>query len=94
MPLDLNYNLLPEHIREGMRLYIEHGVLPGGFLEAVIENNLVESFARADDINLERMFYIAKFVYAEMPMKSWGSKEKMITWHEHGGMNGLLKKPE
>jgi hypothetical protein len=74
-----------------MRLYIEEGIIPGSFLEAVIQNNLIESFSRADSLNIERMFYIARFVYAEMPRQAWGSKEIMENWSNAGGLNGLYK---
>ena len=77
---EINYNRLPEHIRDGMRLYIEHRVAPGHFLTAVIENNLKESFARADDTNINRMFDVVAFMYNEAPMACWGSPEKMIKW--------------
>lgn len=76
----LNYNLLPEHLREGSKRYIEYGILPGDFLQAVICNNLRESFARADDINIPRMFDIVSFFYNEAPQPCWGTKEKMNKW--------------
>ncbi len=75
-----NYDLLPEHIREGVKLYIEHGVLPGSFLRAVITNNLMESFGRADETNIRRMFDIVSFFYNEAPETCWGSKKKMERW--------------
>ena len=58
----MNYDLLPEHIRKGARLYIEHGVIPGSFLQAIICNDLTESFKRADDVNRVRMFDIEFFL--------------------------------
>jgi hypothetical protein len=83
----LNYSLLPEHIREGVRLYIEDHIPPGDFLTAVIQNNLTQSFARADHINSERMFDIVRrmfdivrFFYTEAPSQCWGSKEQMDEW--------------
>ncbi len=76
----MNYNLIPEHCREGMRLYMEHGILPGDFMQAVISNNLVEAFFRADDINVHRMLDYAHFLYWEAPSMSWGSEDKMYAW--------------
>ena len=74
------YDILPEHCREGMILYIEYGVIPGSFLTAVIENDLVHSFAYADDINIKRLFDYAGFLYNECPSQAWGSKEKVAAW--------------
>lgn len=75
-----DYNRLPEHIRGGARRYIEDGVLPGDFLQAVICNNLRESFVKADDTNTDRMFDIVCFFYNEAPSRCWGSEEKMYNW--------------
>jgi len=75
-----NYDKIPEHCRGGMRRYVEEGVIPGEFLQAVICNDLVESFGRADDINSDRLRDYAGFLYNEIPSLSWGSKEKMRAW--------------
>lgn len=88
----INYNLLPEHIRGGMKRYIEQGIIPGDFLQAVIQDKLVDSFGRADETNITNMFKIAMFAYNEMPMRSRGSENAMLKWHEIGGLNGLLAK--
>ena len=78
----INYSLLPEHIRGGVQRYIEDGIPPGDFLTAVIRNDLRESFARADDINTERMFDIVSFFYNEVPLLCWGSVKRMTDWIE------------
>lgn len=75
-----DYTILPEHIRDGVRLYIEKGIIPGSFLQAVICNKLKESFMYADGINQMRMFDIVKFFYNEAPISCWGSEERMRTW--------------
>ena len=77
-----NYDRLPEHIQGAAKRYIEHGIIPGDFLQAVICNNLKESFARADDTNIEKMFDIVNFFYNEVPGTCWGSREKMMAWSE------------
>lgn len=75
-----NYDLLPEHIRGGVRRYVEEGIIPGDFLQAVIRNDLMESFSRADETNIARMFDIVSFFYNETPNACWGSEEKMLSW--------------
>jgi len=76
----LNYSLLPEHLRGGVQRYIENRVKPGSFLQAVICNNLKESFARADEINIALMFDIVNFFHNEVPGNCWGSPERMEGW--------------
>jgi hypothetical protein len=86
---DIDYSMLPEHCRDGMRDYIERGVLPGNFLCSVICNDLVNAAARADFINQNRLRDYAIFLHASAPHNSWGSPEALRRWHEAGGLKGL-----
>jgi len=87
----INYYILPEHCRGGMRRYIEDGVIPGDFLQAVIRNNLVDALGKADDINCSRIMDYGSFLYNEVPLGCWGSKTKMLKWNKEGGLNGPEK---
>lgn len=78
----MDMSMLPTHMREGVRDYVLHGREPGGFLRAVLENDLVEAFARADSINSALMSEWATFLYNEMPYEAWGSPEKVEKWIE------------
>ena len=80
----IDYDKLPEHIRPGFQEYIEHRIQPGGFIMAVLCNNLVESFGRADEINQGRLFDIVSFLYNEAPSICWGSQEKVEAWLAEG----------
>lgn len=88
------YEKIPEHCRKGLKDYIENGVETGGFLRAVIENNLVEAFNRADLTNQERLRDYAWFLYNHAPVSSWGSKLNYETWIKIGGKTGLLKRSQ
>ena len=63
-----------------LKAYQEHGVPTGGFLQAVLENNLMESFGRADIQNRYDLFEICEYVYNKMPMACHGSPEKVKAW--------------
>jgi hypothetical protein len=76
----INYQLLPEALRAGMRRYIEHGNVPGGFLQAVLRNDLKDATFRADDTNLQAMRDIVLFMHHEAPSDCWGSREKVEAW--------------
>ncbi len=77
---DMDYSGLPESLRGGVQRYIEEGSMPGGFLTAVLENNLMESFSRADEVNQVLMFQIVKWFYNDAPRGCWGSKEAVKNW--------------
>lgn len=76
----MDYSILPEHMQEGMRLYIEEGVEPGSFLRAVLENNLMEALGRADHVNRDSLFDYGNFLYNEAPPPCYGSAEKVSAW--------------
>lgn len=78
--MSVNYDLLPPHIRAGAQNYIEDHVSPGGFLTAVICNDLVEAVAYADATNIEELHDIVAFFYCEAPSDCWGSKDAMVKW--------------
>ncbi|MAH48465.1 hypothetical protein CMI37_21750 [Candidatus Pacearchaeota archaeon] len=87
----INYELLPEHLRGGVKRYIEHGLIPGGFLKAVLDNDLKESFARADETSTARMWDIVKFMYNEAPSQCWGTPALVEGWHTAGGFAGQIR---
>lgn len=57
--------------------YLNHGILPGGFLTAVLENNLMEAFGRADSMNSANLRNIVGYIYNHIPSNAWGSKERV-----------------
>jgi hypothetical protein len=71
--------MLPEHTKRGIDDYVQYGVC-GDFLDAVLANDLMEAFGRADDINRTYMFSIVCYVYNKLPRGCWGSKEIVEAW--------------
>ena len=86
----MNYDMLPEHMQGGARRYIEHGIRPGSFLCAVLENNLTGAFGHADSTNrpLIATVYV-EWLHWEIPAPAWGSPAKVALWIEQGGMEIL-----
>ena len=82
MNQSINYEMLPQSLRGGMRRYIEDGVIPGGFLVAVLSDGLSDAMGRADEANRERLYDIVSFVYNEAPGDCWGSRAKVKAWAE------------
>lgn len=71
---------VPEHLQNGLRLYLEEGIPPGTFLRSVLSNDLAESFARADDSSLRGMHGLVLWLYNYAPSPSWGSRERVQQW--------------
>lgn len=79
------YAAIPEDMRESMTRYVEERKEPGGFLAAVIQNNLVDAVCRADKHNLLLVREYAQWFYNVAPAPCAGSPGKMREWL--GGTN-------
>lgn len=87
--MNIDYSRLPEHMRDGFRLYIEKGIPGGSFMDAVLSNDLVDAFARADHINQVCMFDTVAFLVNNAPIGCYGSAEHVSDWIKHRGLAGL-----
>lgn len=79
---------LPAGLQEGLRRYVEHGLVPGGFLTACIENNLLNAACRGDRDNINALPEIMRWLYNCTPAMCWGSRDKLLAWAKRGGMEG------
>lgn len=70
----------PEEIVESLKRYVEDRVKPGGFLTAVLCNDLFGAAERADKVNGTLLHNICMYIYWEIPDNCWGSKEKVEKW--------------
>jgi len=73
---------LPEHCQAGLRRYIEDHVQPGGFLSAVLRNDLRDAVMAADDINRARLDQYVIFLYNHAPSACWGGERWFNAWIE------------
>jgi hypothetical protein len=76
----IHYQAVPTKILEGLYNYGKHGYPLGGFLTAVVCNDLREACMRADDVNRHLIFEIVNYIYNEIPAPSWGSSDKVQAW--------------
>lgn len=68
---------LPENLRQSLDRYAKYGVPTGGFLRAVLENDLHMALARADASSLNALPAIAAYIYNCLPSTCWGNAEKV-----------------
>lgn len=65
---------------EALKRYRDDGCPLGDFLTAVVSNDLMQAFGRADMTSRENLFEICQWVYNNMPMTICGSREKVKAW--------------
>lgn len=76
----IDYSKLPEYMRRGMKLYLEYGEELGGFLKAVLANDLHFAVKRADGTNRFNLLTYIDFFLGQLPDRSWGSYENVYYW--------------
>ena len=77
---DADWGLIPDYMKDGVARYVEYGIMPGGFLTAVLENNLFMAIGKADDCNKQLLANWCMFVWNELPATCWGDKETVKAW--------------
>jgi hypothetical protein len=73
-------------IIESLDRYMNEKIPCGGFLNAVLENDLFEAMGKADARNRVTIFLICRYIYNNLPAQSFGSKELVAEWL--GGSRG------
>jgi hypothetical protein len=90
------YRFRNQVIKGGMmtsiRNYVNRGVLPGSFLQAVISNDFSRACFNADDENLANLLAFAGYFYNEVPSECWGSRHKMLQWISRSGQT-MIEQP-
>jgi len=78
----LNFDTCPLHPRQHGEIfaYVEYGLPPGEFLQAVLTNDLRGATRFADPYNLTRLPSLVTWLWNEVPAPCWGSPQKYHQW--------------
>lgn len=81
-------NILPASIVHSLHRYVTECVPTGGFLRAVLENDLCNALARINPVTREdypNLFHdMVQVLYNHAPSNCWGSKEAVAAWLKRG----------
>lgn len=75
-----DYKQCPSNIVHSIEKYVTQGYKPGGFLTAVLQNDLTSAVMLADKDNLVALPHIVAYVYHKVPSNCWGSKDRVNNW--------------
>ena len=81
------YPMIPESAVITLVEYRDRGCPTGGFLEAVLSNDLMKALASADDISVNILLHYGRFIYNDLPMSAHGSPDRYKSWLMIGGLN-------
>lgn len=79
------YAAIPEHIRRSLVEYVTLRRKVGGWLAAVLQNDLKTGVMRADTINLPLLRVYILWLTWNAPPDCWGSKAAYAHWTSSGG---------
>jgi hypothetical protein len=71
---------IPDRMMGGIERWVNHGILPGDFLLAVIKNDLTEACRHADEENLQNLPAFVDYLYNKVPAGCWGSPKAVADW--------------
>ena len=60
--------------------YLVYGWEPGGFLTAVMANDLYRAATVSDIANVDNLAYVAKFVVYALPQACYGNYDQIKNW--------------
>lgn len=83
--------MIPAHTKAALDRYVNDRILPGGFLTAVLTNDLFGAVGYADSTNLAALPDIVRYVYNELPSGCWGSRDVMWKWINEKFYDNLSK---
>lgn len=72
--------LIPNHMHEGLRVYCENHRRVGGFLQAVLSNDLCKAVTKADTLNKSALANYIMWLHTYAPSGSFGSAEAYEEW--------------
>lgn len=72
--------MIPEQTKDDIDAYVKDGRPLGDFLTAVMANDLMGAYSRADENNVRAMYDIVRYVYNSTPMGCHGSQKIVAEW--------------
>lgn len=90
--MDQHLNLIPGHIRDGVREHCLSGRPNGSFVTAVLSNDLMGAVSHGDPNSIAGLKGIVQFLHNYGPQGCWGTPAKAQEWKNQGGLLGLIAK--
>ena len=76
-------NPIPPRIRKAIDKYRDHHLYPGGFVDAVLVNDMIGAIGRADAESMAALPAIVGYIHWEIPAKCHGNRARVNAWLEH-----------
>lgn len=78
--LDFTSSALSIETQAGLTRYIVDHIEPGGYLRAVLENDLMTAIQTADSTHLKQLKSLCNWIFNHAPGNSWGDRCTVDDW--------------
>lgn len=78
--MTVDYSKIPSLVMNNLLAYVQGQEAPGGFLYAVLSNNLFQAVARADKEMKPLIPLLVQYIHWEVPGGCHGSPEQIKAW--------------
>ena len=75
-----------EDLIESLVLYVNYGAMPGSFLQAALQNDLMETLNNSDMTSFHSLHEVMRFIRWHVPMDAWRTADKVHGWIKGGGL--------
>lgn len=75
-----DWKLVPHHLHLSLRLWVDEGVQPEGFLLYVISNDLKNTALYQDSPSTDGIVGLVRFLQNNCPAPCWGNLDNVKTW--------------
>lgn len=77
-------SFIPPRLKDALTRYSQSHIQPGGFLAALLSNNLHIALRLASPTSLAALPEIVRYVHKHLPAQAYGSPEKVMAWLDSG----------
>lgn len=81
--------LIEPRFKETIDAYIESGRPTGGFIDAVLRNDLKEAIGRGDNEAIDNLPHIVSYLYNKAPAGCWGNEGLVEEWYKEKRLNRI-----
>lgn len=78
--LRIDWSQCPKRFKHALFLYVEDGVPPGHFMEAVLAGDLYGAVQRGNEDSLAELTPLVRFIYNQVPGLAWGCYNRIADW--------------
>ncbi len=78
--------VIPAYMLGAFVRHVVYGEPTGHFLTAMFENDMMEAFVRADEVNRRALMSYMRALHNAVPRAAHGSKRSVAAWRKLGGM--------